>query len=91
MKTVLPLAIGRHWVVFYVSSSVLTCVQCSHVRHSPDVCAQRKSGVFVKSFHKRSILGETDFLMEALITWSLKRKYLWQDCWRYSTLGGVFF
>jgi len=36
-------------------------------------------GIFVKSFHECSILGEADFLMEALIAWSLKRKYLWQE------------
>ena len=40
---------------------------------------EEEGGIFVKSFDERSILGEADFLMEALITWSFKRKYLWQE------------
>lgn len=50
-----------------------------HVHHSPDVCVEEEGGIFMKSFHECSILGEADFLMEAFIAWSLKRKYLWQE------------
>lgn len=54
-------------------------VQYSHVHHSPDAYVEEEGGIFVKSFHECSILGGADFLMEALIAWSFKRKYLWQE------------
>lgn len=37
---------------------------------------EEEGGTCVKSFHKGSILGEADFLGEALIAWSSKRKRL---------------
>lgn len=43
------------------------------------MCVEEEGGIFVKSSPECSILGEADFLVEALIAWSFKRKYLWQE------------
>lgn len=56
-------------------------MQYALVRQSPDVsvCVEEEGGIFVKSSPECSILGEADFLVEALIARSCKRKYLWQE------------
>lgn len=59
--------------------SSMLCAVFTCPSFSGCVCVEEEGGIFVKSFYKCSILGEADFLMEALIAWSFKRKYLLQE------------